>query len=1348
MSSCGSRQRKTAKSSRIPPQAREYITEMAEDRELERFMALSSTASSGASGSLHTCAVRVSLTTEPAAASRPGSGHRARRPRSRECQTEPEGAAEEALLPLLASPTDQQTAKPMRSKDNSPAADSYRIIPIVMVEDQSKSRPVAATQTMSLSVEDLRTPTKLPAEMHTKKTQTPESALKSHKRLEWDPAADVGYYKRAVSTSNISTLERSVLEECGWRQPLQQQQQQQQQRSETDLDRLQREESGEKADTPMQEKTNVPLASSTMVSRQVASAGVSGRADSYSSSRAEESNGRSRADPLNSSSKREASLSSHKKEVPPSGHRREAPLSSSKSVASHCSSKDSFKHDDSASSSRRETTSLSSSKKETPCSSASKHLVRNSSSVEALQAQVNSRRESLNSSQRESHISSRKESLISSQRESHMSSRRESHISSRRESLASNSQAASRLSSRAENSQNSSRMGSEMSSRRESQGTSLYGSSAASSFDYHVNMEQEQEWLKSMQKQQQREQRREQSHRSSDQHQEPSGTDHREENARQTEHKNKDQKTEHKNKDQKKAELRRAEQREKEREQERQFTAAQFERILLGSRRRENKENRQPQSISTSASASSLHASATAAAGHKRDLDLGIDLLCSLVEARSLSQGQKKSLVRDIARRIACLDLAETSSTTSSRRERTRGENVPVTVPKPVPPQRQDVATNTSLAGSRSSSLNGHPPPTVVTLPIPAPRKRNADGTPSPLPSSSISATISSTSASNEIITQKTNVPTRDAASTDADVEADADADTEPMSAIREALTPMTQSEIEYEERMKAGMDPERRSQLNWIEAEIERLQSLKVFLAEVKDKLPSSCVPMAAGEELMISSDELLLVEPQETEQKEEEEQKESSPEEVASRGKKAARQLAKAVQTEELQDEATPKPPVRIESVRVPPRMACDLQAPPLPPPHRYQRTKMATPVLASHSSSSGRSESVSSFVQQRHRRFREHYQNQQQQQLLLLKQQQLQRLQQQHKHQQKQQQQQQQQQQLCQHKHQPRVVIVHEEQHIACESHRPTHVVRQQHKRLPREQHQEQREHQQYMQMAQYDQTVASGSAYATPHSSASGCYSCADNERERAIYYQVVNSPGASASYVQAEPMAAPATTTTSGSSLMCLSSEMSIPMGRVDTGEATTTTTTTHQYDDVACQRRKRRVGEERMQRQTLQVRPSGIAYVIQFGASGSGEVVPETRSLQDQLQLARPEFCAKSKQRKAILNQMQMMRNLRRQEMDELVAENNGSLETLDRRLRLQLPPPATSRLRIFTTKEMKAMTTKKCQRLPEVLDAVNREVEMRRRRTNRLMRDIFNKRMRSRVSNGQVSLNHSRTII
>lgn len=51
--------------------------------------------------------------------------------------------------------------------------------------------------------------------------------------------------------------------------------------------------------------------------------------------------------------------------------------------------------------------------------------------------------------------------------------------------------------------------------------------------------------------------------------------------------------------------------------------------------------------------------------------------------------------------------------------------------------------------------------------------------------------------------------------------------------------------------------------------------------------------------------------------------------------------------------------------------------------------------------------------------------------------------------------------------------------------------------------------------------------------------------------------------------------------------------------------------------------------------------------------------------------------------------------------------------------------------MRIFTTREMKALTLKRCESLPEVLAAQHREREERRRRSNRVLRDAFN-----RVSN------------
>lgn len=89
--------------------------------------------------------------------------------------------------------------------------------------------------------------------------------------------------------------------------------------------------------------------------------------------------------------------------------------------------------------------------------------------------------------------------------------------------------------------------------------------------------------------------------------------------------------------------------------------------------------------------------------------------------------------------------------------------------------------------------------------------------------------------------------------------------------------------------------------------------------------------------------------------------------------------------------------------------------------------------------------------------------------------------------------------------------------------------------------------------------------------------------------------------------------------------------------------------------------------------------------------------------------------------------------------------------------------------MRIFSTREMKALTSKRCESLPEVLAAQKREREERRRRSNRVLRDAFNRvrlhniflnvpiyiyltflsqRLQRRVRHGKLSLNHSRTVI
>lgn len=209
---------KLHQSSRFTPKIREYLAEMARDREteLERFMALSSSSpASSISVGAPSCAVEIM---------RSCSGGRSRTSR---CRSGSVGSA--TGVANRNSRADKEEVKITQ-------------IPIVMQQEEEVPKPVQLEHPLvkpsvfSASVEDLCTPTKSTQtqgpQMQTRKTQTPESALKSHKRLEWDPAADVGYRcERAMSTSNISTLERSVLEAVI--QPTQRSNQ-----SETDLNRL------------------------------------------------------------------------------------------------------------------------------------------------------------------------------------------------------------------------------------------------------------------------------------------------------------------------------------------------------------------------------------------------------------------------------------------------------------------------------------------------------------------------------------------------------------------------------------------------------------------------------------------------------------------------------------------------------------------------------------------------------------------------------------------------------------------------------------------------------------------------------------------------------------------------------------------------------------------------------------------------------------------------------------------------------------------------------------------------------------------------------------------------------
>ncbi|KPU75217.1 uncharacterized protein Dana_GF20859, isoform B [Drosophila ananassae] len=1166
--------RKQAQSSRIPSQARDYISEVAVDRELERYMIFSSTASSGSTNS---CVLHQ--VPAPEAMANNSSGNCSESPTKN--RTTKKGAPHpKPLAPPPPPPPPPGHSAPKkikirpRLKEKRISSDD-EVITVIPIEMATKKafQAVAATQTQSVSAEDLRTPTKKSPEMRTKKTQTPESALKSHKRLEWDPSADVGYYKRAVSTSNISTLERSVLESSNWRQPC----------SETDLTR-------DRGTSPMapEKPTPPPLASSTFVNRS------------------------------------QRAVSAHP-----------VPISNQSSLKSaHTSREDSNKLDSVRSSSRKE--------------NSSRHV-----SMPPAESRASSRRESLIP---ESQPSSRSSRLLDSR----------------------------------------------LSSRQESQATSLYGSSAASSFDYnnHPMPEEVMPWPAKAQQ--------------------PLL-----EKIIQTDQQNK--------------EKRRAEQREKEKEKEREYTAAQLEKAL--NKRNRNKENRQPV-VSNSSTTS------TAESAPKGDLDLGIELLCSLVNSRSLSETQKKKLVRDIAKKISCLDLAESRPDNQSHQTQTDNASVPVAAPLqsqdaamntsqrysrrsssismrkspvlyvemvgsrpnnrnhqtqtdkvPEPLQHREMATNTSeVASRRSSSLSSVE--RSVPAPVPAPRKRTTALTPPLPPTANSLSSGTSTSVSHEVITQKKNSPAPQAeASTDADV---ADA------VMAEWLHPMTQSEIEYEGRQKTGLHAERMEKLKMLDEEIRRMQLLREELATFLNDLPKLRPRTADRNEV------LFVVEP--------------------------VFQVADSP-TPSGVDSTAPNPPPRRASLSGPPRELPQIptssstvtrstspaleagEAPPPPVPPHQMRCKIVTPVL--RSSSSGGSESVCSFVKQRRREFNEHYQSLQKQQLLLVQQQQ-----------------------------KELELQLKQKQQRPSQTHRGNRMARQ--------------EKSPYIQMNHYTQ--------AHVQTQTRRDYCCPDKE-EAAVYYQVVNSHeatgyretkgGGNASSSSTTTTTTTTTTTNSSSSVMCsvLSSDMSVPMGMMNTCE-TTTTTTTHQYDDVACHRihhirRTKRKPEtedesdECMRRQMLHICPSGVAYLIEFVSKNDlREIATPPMSLQDQLYQARPDFCIKSKERKAILNKMQALRNMRRRDMEQLLMNEDMSVEAMDKKL-MELPPPATyfsnlniGQLRVFSTRNMKAMTSRRCRDLPEVVAAKNREKEEKRRRCNRLMREVFNKRLKKRVAEGQVSHNHSVTMI
>lgn len=183
---------------------------------------------------------------------------------------------------------------------------------------------------------------------------------------------------------------------------------------------------------------------------------------------------------------------------------------------------------------------------------------------------------------------------------------------------------------------------------------------------------------------------------------------------------------------------------------------------------------------------------------------------------------------------------------------------------------------------------------------------------------------------------------------------------------LQEWLTPMTQSELDYEQKKKDqeklnSLDTERRTQLNWIETEIQRLRKLQQLLHDVQQpasRVESNIMPCGKEVTHLDQNAEAATVQ----------------------REKILSKTLRAAPPPPHAEKLCSPAAALNIPIVAVPAATVAPC-APNKRQQQQQQRSKMATPPL---SHSGGSSESVCSFVQQRQRQFMAHYQNQQQQRL----------------------------------------------------------------------------------------------------------------------------------------------------------------------------------------------------------------------------------------------------------------------------------------------------------------------------------------------------------------------------
>ncbi|GJQ75653.1 hypothetical protein Trydic_g17729 [Trypoxylus dichotomus] len=128
-------------------------------------------------------------------------------------------------------------------------------------------------------------------------------------------------------------------------------------------------------------------------------------------------------------------------------------------------------------------------------------------------------------------------------------------------------------------------------------------------------------------------------------------------------------------------------------------------------------------------------------------------------------------------------------------------------------------------------------------------------------------------------------------------------------------------------------------------------------------------------------------------------------------------------------------------------------------------------------------------------------------------------------------------------------------------------------------------------------------------------------------------------------------------------------------------------------------------------------------------------------TLQDHLLTNRPNFIANAEERRKALIQLAYMREERCEKYKQLLAKSNGKFPEYNVNNKPSKP-------RMFTSKEMKEITAKNYKKLPEVQKKLEENRNAQIKKANKILSDVFNRKLRERVLKGKLTLSTSASVI